>query len=250
MLTIHPLAMKNSLRNYTYLLQEGDDYFCLDPFEAKKVQEFLPKNAKLKGIINTHEHWDHVQGNVELGQKYLAPVWGHKHLIGKVAGLSLGGREGEEIPVGANSYLKVLEAPGHSQYHLLFILVEKQRACALFSGDTLFHCGVGNCQHGGKIEDLFETVDKKIRHLDENLTLYPGHDYLEKNLRFTERYGSGSQQQMAQRLHSQLYAQDSQHWVAPFTTLGEEKKRNPFLQDAVLDHFDTFRDLRQLRDSF
>ena len=56
---------------------------------------------------------------------------------------------------------------------------------ALFSGDTLFNAGAGNCHNGGHPEELFETFETQLETLGDNTRIYPGHDYLLNNLGFT-----------------------------------------------------------------
>ena len=56
---------------------------------------------------------------------------------------------------------------------------------ALFSGDTLFNAGAGNCHNGGNPEDLYATFVDQLARLPDDTQVYPGHDYIENNLRFT-----------------------------------------------------------------
>ena len=63
---------------------------------------------------------------------------------------------------------------------------------ALFSGDTLFNAGVGNCRGGGDPERLFETCAGQLARLPASTRIYPGHDYLVNNLRFTRHVESGN----------------------------------------------------------
>ena len=56
---------------------------------------------------------------------------------------------------------------------------------ALFSGDTLFNAGAGNCHHGGHPAELYETFASQLAKLPDNTLIYPGHDYIANNLEFT-----------------------------------------------------------------
>ena len=56
---------------------------------------------------------------------------------------------------------------------------------ALFSGDTLFNAGAGNCHNGGNPEELYATFVDQLAKLPDDTRVYPGHDYIENNLRFT-----------------------------------------------------------------
>ena len=57
---------------------------------------------------------------------------------------------------------------------------------AVFSGDTLFNAGVGNCRNGGNVHDLYQTVVNIYDELDDEVIVYPGHDYLLNNLKFSK----------------------------------------------------------------
>ena len=69
--------------------------------------------------------------------------------------------------------------------HLCLLLEGPGGPKGIFSGDTLFNAGVGNCHNGGDPEVLFETVSKQLKDLPGDVLLYPGHEYLENNLGFT-----------------------------------------------------------------
>ena len=56
---------------------------------------------------------------------------------------------------------------------------------ALFSGDTLFNAGAGNCQGGGDPDALYTTFATQLAKLPDATRLYAGHDYLQNNLGFT-----------------------------------------------------------------
>jgi len=56
---------------------------------------------------------------------------------------------------------------------------------ALFCGDTLFNASAGNCHNGGHPEKLYKTFDQQLAELPRSTLIYPGHDYIENNLRFT-----------------------------------------------------------------
>ena len=56
---------------------------------------------------------------------------------------------------------------------------------ALFSGDTLFNAGAGNCHNGGDPTTLYATFADQLARLPDDTRVYPGHDYIENNLRFT-----------------------------------------------------------------
>jgi hydroxyacylglutathione hydrolase len=96
----------------------------------------------------------------------------------------------------------------------------------LFSGDTLFNAGAGNCHNGGHPEELYETFSQQLEALGENTLIYPGHDYLLNNLAFTlDREPDNN---TAANMLEQYKNQDPDD--ARVTTLAEEREINTFFR--------------------
>jgi hydroxyacylglutathione hydrolase len=96
----------------------------------------------------------------------------------------------------------------------------------LFSGDTLFNAGAGNCHHGGHPEALYSTFVEIFSKLSDDTKIYPGHDYIVNNLQFTlSREPSNS---VAASLLDQVISQDTNNPLV--TTIGLEKQINCFLR--------------------
>ena len=76
---IHQLYTQSFLRNFTYLIELNDKTaIVIDPWEDVLINNVLSeKNLDLKVIINTHEHWDHTQGNQALVDAHGCEVWAH-----------------------------------------------------------------------------------------------------------------------------------------------------------------------------
>ncbi|MFT6733800.1 MAG: hydroxyacylglutathione hydrolase [Polaribacter sp.] len=183
---IHQIYTKNQLRNFTYILEfDNETAIVIDPWDADEIKSFLSENnLVLTRIINTHEHWDHTQGNQALVDQYSCEVWAHTNGKGKIPGLSRELVANELIDLDTNSQLKTLDTPGHTFAHLCFVVIENGKEKAIFTGDTLFNAGVGNC-HNGDSEIMYKTISQQFQTLDDSVLVYPGHDYLENNLRFT-----------------------------------------------------------------
>ena len=90
---------------------------------------------------------------------------------------------GDVIKVGTTVELECLDTPGHTMCHICLLSHTDQPS--LFSGDTLFNAGAGNCHNGGHPEELYETFERQLETLGEDTRIYPGHDYLVNNLEFT-----------------------------------------------------------------
>ncbi|HZW52041.1 MAG TPA: hydroxyacylglutathione hydrolase C-terminal domain-containing protein, partial [Rudaea sp.] len=97
---------------------------------------------------------------------------------------------------------------------------------ALFSGDTLFNAGAGNVHNGGNVNELFATFVNQLANLPDNTRVYPGHDYIENNLRFTlAREPSNAE---AQAMLPQVAGHDPA--TSAVTTLADEKRINTFMR--------------------
>ncbi len=225
---IHQFYTYNELRNFTYIIELDDSQaMVIDPWDAEViVQELTNRNLALKVIINTHEHWDHVQGNSALVEKYQCEVWAHQNGEGKIPHLSRTLSEDEKIQLDNDTYLKVMDTPGHTYAHLCFLVVENQRPKAVFTGDTLFNAGVGHCRSGDE-KTLYKTISQQFQPLDDDIIVLPGHDYLENNLRFTLNFEPQNQNALAW-----LEKVQSEHYVPGDvrTTIGDEKGFNTFLR--------------------
>ena len=97
---------------------------------------------------------------------------------------------------------------------------------ALFSGDTMFNAGVGNCHNGGDPATLYQTFAQQLHGLPDNTLVYPGHDYIENNLRFTLDREPGNT--AAQTLLDKVQGQNPQH--AYVSQLAEEREVNTFFR--------------------
>jgi hydroxyacylglutathione hydrolase len=97
---------------------------------------------------------------------------------------------------------------------------------ALFSGDTLFNAGAGNCHNGGHPNELFKTFSEQLTRLPKTTAVYPGHDYIENNLRFTMAREPDNVQ--ARQMLDRLSAQDPNH--AYVSTLEDEMQVNTFFR--------------------
>jgi hydroxyacylglutathione hydrolase len=170
----------------------------------------------LKYIINTHAHFDHVGGNKELQKETEAPVMIHRDeapdlLLANSRAAMFGYRVddseasgfievGDVIQVGSIRF-KALGLDGHSRAGLGFLFEGefdlkdgKETRNAVICGDALFAESIGRTDFaGGNLELLLENIRTQIFVLSDDTLLFPGH--------------------------------------GPITTVGREKRYNPFFQD-------------------
>jgi hydroxyacylglutathione hydrolase len=225
---IHQIYTASELRNFTYLIELADgSAISIDPWDEQLINNLLiDKQLSLKAIINTHEHWDHIQGNQALVTQHDCEVWAHTNGQGKIPGLSRILTAGETIALDSGIELRVLDTPGHTFAHLCFLVLDKSQFKAVFTGDTLFNAGVGHCR-SGDAEVLYQTISKQFHSLPDDVIVYPGHEYLENNLRFTLSLEPDN-------LNAQAWlerALKSDPTIAPITTcIGDERLFNSFFR--------------------
>lgn len=217
----------NSLRNYHYVIGCGEtgEALAIDPLDWQAcLAAAQARGWTITQILNTHEHRDHTAGNVALKAATGAWVLAHAGAAAAIGGVDQGLAAGDVLHVGRSVELECLDTPGHTLTHICLLAHTQQPA--LFSGDTLFNAGVGNCRNGGDPELLFETCRRLLPRLSPGTALYPGHDYLQNNLRFTlhvEPDNAAATQKLAQTA-----AHDPR--TAAVLTLREELAINSFFR--------------------
>ena len=169
---VHQIQVGN-MQNFCYVVadEETNECIIIDPsWDLEKIEEVVSRNGlTVKYIVNTHHHFDHTIGN-----KAMADSTGAKIIQHEESDLEhdITVKDGEKIEFG-NSALQVVHTPGHSKDSICLIGDGK-----IFSGDTLF---VGNCGRvdlpGGSAKELYHSLFDILYDLDDELTLYCGHNY-------------------------------------------------------------------------
>ncbi len=217
----------NDSRNFHYLVAcpESGEALAIDPLEwGLCLAAARARGWSITQILNTHEHWDHTGGNAGLVNATHAKLLAHAKAASLIEGVDQGLNQGDVIRVGRTVELECLDTPGHTFAHIC--LYAHGDAPALFSGDTLFNAGAGNCHSTGRPDLLYETFATQLARLPDATRLFPGHEYLARNLEFTlDR--EPDNQDAAQLLASLRGGTDG---AAPVTTLGQEKDVNTFFR--------------------
>jgi hydroxyacylglutathione hydrolase len=217
----------NSLRNFNYLIacSETGESLVVDPLNASQCLDAArARGFGITQVLNTHEHRDHTDGNAGVVAATGAKVMSHAGAAGVIGGVDRGLRRGDVIKVGRTVKLEVLDTPGHTRSHVC--LLAHGDSPALFCGDTLFNAGAGNCHNGGDPGLLYETFVNQLARLPDDTRVYPGHEYLSRNLAFTLDREPGNAD--AARVLEAVKSLDPA--AVPVTTLGEEKRVNTFFR--------------------
>ena len=183
------------------------DCGALFPQEEERIDVFVnDNNLKIKYILNTHLHLDHCFGNAWAAERYgvlpmaheddetlLARMGEQARMFGlpfEVRTEKLGGYLGDgDVLKLGDNEIRVIHTPGHSRGGLCFYI---PAAGWLVSGDSLFEGSIGRTDlEGGSYATLIKSITERLLILPEETVVYPGH--------------------------------------GAYTTIGEEKKSNPFL---------------------
>ncbi len=217
----------NAYRNFNYLVvcPETGDALAIDPLDYKKCLAAAKKNGwTITQILNTHEHGDHIGGNKAMVAATGASIIAHKNAANTIPNMSRGVGAGDIVKVGNTVEMECLDTPGHTMTHICLLSHTDQPA--LFSGDTLFNAGAGNCHNGGHPKELYETFTMQLEKLNDTTRIYPGHDYLINNLEFT--IDREPDNESARQLKEKYENQDPND--ALVTTLAQERDINTFFR--------------------
>ncbi len=217
----------NAYRNFNYLIAcpETGDALAIDPLDYKKCLGVAKERGwTVTQILNTHEHGDHTGGNKGMAKATGAAIIAHANAGKRIPNMSRGVGAGDVVKVGSTVELECLDTPGHTMSHIC--LLSRTDQPALFSGDTLFNAGAGNCHNGGHPNELYETFHNQLEKLPEDTLIYPGHDYLVNNLGFTlDREPDNA---AAKEMLNRYRDQDPDD--ALVTTLAQEREINTFFR--------------------
>ena len=160
--------------NFSYIIADEStrETIVVDSsYNAGEIIRILKaENLKLKYLINTHSHSDHTACNQELRSIFDAKIVAHK--LSRI-NADVMVKDGDTINIGSIP-LKVIYTPGHTPDSICLLVDNKK----LLTGDTLF---VGECGRtdlpGGNSRSLYNSLFHKLLKLDDDVEVYPGHDY-------------------------------------------------------------------------
>lgn len=253
---IHRFKIEDSDSNFNYIVScnETGECIVIDPIDPVLLLNYIRDNElKVKYVINTHAHPDHISGNNPIIKVFLSSkILIHAQGIDYVAPRSDTIDEGDEVIFG-NQKLKVLHTPGHCPEHISLIIDNN-----IFVGDTIFVSGCGNTKFRGDVDELFKSFSKKLKNLEDDIKIFCGHDYAKINLEYALSIEPNNMSILNK-------IKDIKNQKEILTTIGEEKTYNPFMRydnqeliqslkskylDLNDDHRSVFTKLRELRNNW
>lgn len=172
----------NCLAQAAYYIESNGEAAIIDPLRdpAPYVELARERGATIKFVLETHFHADFVSGQRDLAKTTGATIiYGPSAEPGYTAHVA---KDGERIRLG-NIDLEILHTPGHTIESTCFLVHNSEgKPDSLFSGDTLFAGDVGrpdllsgNLSAEVLAGMLYDSLEKKIKVLPDDVIVYPGH---------------------------------------------------------------------------
>ncbi|MEX1272869.1 MAG: hydroxyacylglutathione hydrolase [Gammaproteobacteria bacterium] len=207
-------------QNYIWLLHTpAGGLIAVDPGDAEPVNDYLEREDRaLTAILNTHRHWDHVDGIAPLAARWGCPVYGPAREPAPVQDHAL--YEGVDIVVEGLRF-RILDIPGHTAGHIAYV----GEGIALV-GDTLFAGGCGRLFEGTP-EQMFRSLGK-LAALPPATKIYCAHEYTVANLAFARLVDPENADIVSRIAHTSAQRERREPTVP--STLSDELATNPFLR--------------------
>ena len=242
--------------NYGYLLHDHDTSFTatIDTPEVAAIETALADTGwKLTHIFNTHHHFDHAGGNLELKEKTDAVIVGSRIDASRIPGIDIHTGNEDTYRFG-KTVMTAFDTPGHTSGHIIFYFAE---AGIAFVGDTLFSMGCGRLFEGNA-DDMWASMQKLLKLPDETV-VYCAHEYTLANAEFALTVEPHNEK-LIERVAEVRKLREAFQPTIP-TTIGQERNTNPFMRpDSAdlretlgmvgADNVEVFAETRQRKDSF
>jgi glyoxylase-like metal-dependent hydrolase (beta-lactamase superfamily II) len=193
------------MANYIYFVGDPStrEVAVVDPaWEVDRILDLARENdLTITSILITHSHFDHINGVEDLLNHTKAKVFINKaeaEFMQAAWPDVVGVDSGESTRIG-HIDITFIHTPGHTPGSQCFLVQDH-----LISGDTLFIGACGRCDlPGSNPADMYDSLTRKLAKLDDRTIVFPGHNYAAR----------------------------------PYSTIGDEKRFNPYLQFQSLQDF-------------
>ena len=228
-LTVHLFPARSD--NYAFVARDEatGTVAAIDTPDAQVIVDAIASLGwgRLDRIINTHWHPDHTEGNERLKAEWACEIVGPEE-VRKVAPLDRVVADGDVVMVGQTRF-EVTATPGHTLGHVVFHAPADELA---FTGDTLFALGCGRLFEGTP-EQMFASL-QILKAWPDQTVIWCAHEYTASNARFT--LSLDDRPETVAHAKAIFAARDRGEPTVP-TTLGVEKRFNPFLTATDADQF-------------
>lgn len=160
---------------YVIYDEEGGEGYIIDPgYQGEKFVKLAESlGLKLKGILLTHHHYDHVGGVDKIKEMTDAPLYLHREdcdMYRKPVDVVL--EDGDKLLLGEEEIL-VIHTPGHTKGGVCYYSEKSKLA---FTGDTIFNVDLGRTDLGdGSEQEMINSIKNIIDKWSNEITIYPGH---------------------------------------------------------------------------
>ena len=242
--------------NYGFLIHDIDNKLTatIDTPEVSAIEQALDfKGWNLTHIINTHHHYDHAGGNLELKNKTNCQIIGPEMDQERIPGIDKKIGHEEVFYFGIHKVI-CYHTPGHTTGHVVYYFQDQKIA---FVGDTLFAMGCGRLFEGTP-EQMWNSLNI-ISNWPEETQLYCAHEYTKNNAEFAITIDPVNKN-LIDRIKEVEEKRINDIPTVP-TNVAIEKLTNPFLRASeseikqalnMIGHSDesVFAEIRRRKDSF
>ena len=251
---MHVVPLPALADNYIWLLHDGQDAVVVDPGEAAPVEQALIElGLRLRAILLTHHHSDHIGGVPALLARHPVPVYAPHD--DRIADATIRVSEGDRITLSRPSLdVAVIDVAGHTRSHIAYV-----GNGLLLCGDTLFSLGCGRLFEGSAVQ-MLAAMDKLCA-LPVDTLVCAAHEYTASNARFALTVEPDNTDLQARVAQIKILREANLPTLP--AVLGEELATNPFLRvdapevaawcrraGAAEDRVARFAALRSAKDGF